>query len=80
MHNIVQFCIDQLCTHWYASSRPEGSHSSEVLLFTFKGYSQHSGVGVAQFIILIDECNTPLVIRQALQKTMIIISYTVMLF
>lgn len=53
----------QFCTYRYASSGPESSHSSEVLLFTFKGYSQHSGVGVTQVIVLIDERNTPLVIR-----------------
>lgn len=58
--------IAQCCTHWYASSGPESSHSFEVLLFTFKGYSQHSGVGVTKLIVLIDECNTPLVIGQAL--------------
>lgn len=82
IQNIIlfSFCTDQLCTHWYASSRPESSHSSEVLLLTFKGNSQHSGVGVTELIVVIDECNTPLIIRQALQKTLIIISYSVMLF
>lgn len=50
-------------THWYSSPGPEGSHSSEVLLFTFYRYSKHRRVGVAQLVVHIYERKPPLAIR-----------------
>lgn len=57
------------CTYRYAAAGSEGGHLLQVVIRGLVWHHQDGGVRIAQFVVLVDKGDTPLVGRKALATT-----------